>query len=149
MAQGKKKQSGVKDYDLKLKVCCGLLNAYTPTHLAQEVLNDPAYGDLAIKVADSFRKWKGGTRPTKIDGAAIFWDILARKLGCDPSVTGVILVDATIEGFIEFLPEDKKKLAHAIVAGERMGEKEIETLIEVPAPAQAARMPSRLNSIWL
>lgn len=107
---------GIPDLELKLEVCRKLLGAYTDRELADLVLDRPGQEVLAGKVADIFRKWKKHY-PTKADGSAQFWDALVDKLGCNETVNGVLLVEAKIGQFVQYLPESRQERANEILAG--------------------------------
>lgn len=72
----------------------------------------PTDGEAAIKAYGNFHKWTT-SRPTRKDGPAIFFDDLARTLECDEAVTGVMLIDTTLDEFISLLNPEKQAMARA------------------------------------
>jgi hypothetical protein len=150
--QGYRKiRGGVPDLSLKLEVCCKLLGAMTNNELADKVLSRGRDQLLAGKVADSFRKWAKHS-PTKANGPKQFWDALAGELDCEDTVSGVMLIDATIERFIRYLPSNRQEWAREIVSDIRLRDGESSSLPESNATLKTIQAPGRLddsNTIWL
>jgi hypothetical protein len=107
---------GIPDWDTKLKVISHVLGAYTHAELVGKVYEEVEHqkdGVFAGQVLDNIRKWRK-SRPRRQDGPKAFFNDLAVRLGCGPHVTGVMLVDADIERFIEYLPEAKRESARSV-----------------------------------
>src|SRR4028118_2118725 len=114
----------VKDWDEKLYVSEQLVGAYSQRELADAVY--PRHGLAANQAYENFRKWRKGS-PSRSDGPKGFFDALAVKLEC-PSATGPMLVEATIEEFIEYLPEHRIRNAYSVLRRyreSRAGEEEV------------------------
>jgi hypothetical protein len=87
----------------------------TNNELADKVLPRDRDRLLAGKVADSFRKWARHS-PTKANGPKQFWDALAGELNCEDTISGAMLIDATIERFIGYLPNNRQERAREILS---------------------------------
>ncbi|MFZ1990656.1 MAG: L-histidine N(alpha)-methyltransferase, partial [Alphaproteobacteria bacterium] len=99
---------GVRDWDQKLLILRPILGAFNKLDICDKVYpNDSAF---AMTVYGNLGKWRR-SRPTRKGGPKVFFDDLARTLGCEPHVTGVMLIDAPIDEFISYLPEAKRPLA--------------------------------------
>lgn len=147
--QALRHRGGVPDWDLKLLVMRHLLNAATPTELAEKLFPPEKHGELGLKVADSMRKF-GIHRPTKPSGPKLFWDQVLVELDCDGSVTGSMLMLADIDRFIEYLPDYRQTRARELVADANL---DGGTSTNAPSPLSSdlsrdrGRGPS--NVIWL
>jgi len=115
MTAKRSSKPGIPDITQKLEVCSKLLGAYTDKELADLVLDRPGQKQLAAKATDSLRKWRAGTVPKNSSGPAQFWDALPDKLGCDATVNGVLLINANITRFIEYLPAERRARARELL----------------------------------
>jgi hypothetical protein len=118
--QALKDKVGVSDWDLKFRVMRHLLNAGTYVELAEKVFPPDEYGEFGMTLADSMRRF-ALHRSTKPDGPKLFWDRVLVELDCDDGcVTGIMLMDADIDQFIEYLPNDRQARARELVADARL-----------------------------
>ncbi|MFN2400641.1 MAG: L-histidine N(alpha)-methyltransferase, partial [Gemmatimonadaceae bacterium] len=120
---------GIQAWDEKLKIASSLLGAYSTRELVEEkVLPEAANSTLVQKVLESIHKWRDH-RPRNTGGPKEFFDVLARKLRCEPHVTGVMIVDASLRQFIDYLPREVR--ARQLVGGPPGGER-CDDLISLP-----------------
>jgi len=120
--------------------------------LAEKVLPGEENQEFALRVYDCFRKWYKHD-PRKEGGPREFWDRLAVELDCDGTVNGVMLIDADIDRFIEYLPDYRRDRARELLAHIRSNGK-LEALVVAPIPpvpgeTARAHLSDAASLIWL
>lgn len=145
------RDGGIPSWDQKLLVLRRLLGAYSLGDVADLVL--PRDLDVADQAKKNFRKWKS-FRPRRNDGPKLFFDKLPTTLGCAGHVTGVMLIESSIDEFIELLPEESKKVARRVLQEGETNDlparaDEIATKISNASTAEAEKLISKTFSSGL
>jgi hypothetical protein len=136
---------GIPYWKEKLQILRNVLGAYTDADIVDIVYSDES--QLAWQVKDNLRKWHKH-RPRRRDGPRIFFDALAETLGCDPEISGVMLIEATLEQFISYLPQNAREAINKKSQGETV---ELQALFDAAVAKTIApdltRPPGITNAI--
>lgn len=126
-----------------------LLSVQSLRSVVTAILARPSDQDIALSVYDNVCKWvKGRSTPSYGEGVKDFFDGLAARFGLPDSVTGSMLIDATVEQFIGFLPEEKKAVAENALRLRNATNRHMETpTVVVPVPMND--ICDDLSAIWL
>jgi hypothetical protein len=106
MTKNKRKgQKGIPDWTKKRNVIKALLSEFTDKKMVTAVVGDD-YQDVDVLI-DAQRKWHKHWPMSQVQ----FWNTLATRLNCEPSVKGVALANASIIDFIGMLPAADRQAA--------------------------------------
>jgi hypothetical protein len=98
-------------WSIKSEIIKDLLGAFNMREAVEAVFPSAQDRSRVDDITTASYKWSTHY-PTKYK---YFFDKLAVTLGCDPTVRGLTLVRATVDEFVELLPENRREQARKIV----------------------------------
>ncbi|MBI2408848.1 MAG: L-histidine N(alpha)-methyltransferase [Gemmatimonadetes bacterium] len=107
------KQSDTRDWrwSIKSEIIKDLLGAFNMRDAVEAVFPSAQDRSRVDEITTASYKWSTHY-PTKY---RYFFDKLATTLGCEPTVHGLTLVRASVDEFIELLPENRREQARKVV----------------------------------